>query len=59
MGPAPVGGSCDVGKISTHQEAPSGAETAGGGGGKLRSRGGEHSKRCAEGKGEKIINPAP
>ena len=33
MGPAPVGGSCEGGKVSTHYEAPAWAETAGGGGG--------------------------
>ena len=27
MGPAPLGGSCEGGKVSTHQEAPSLAET--------------------------------
>ena len=31
-GPAPVGGSCEGGKVSTHYEAPSLAETGGGGG---------------------------
>ena len=29
MGPAPLGGSCEGGKVSTHREAPSLAETAG------------------------------
>ena len=52
--PAPVGGSCEGGKVSTHCEAPSWAETAGGRGGKLRSHGGEHSNRCAEGKAERF-----
>ena len=37
MGPAPVGGSCEGGKVSTHQEAPSRAETVGGGGGSFRA----------------------
>ena len=37
MGPAPVGGSCEGGKVSTHYEASSWADTAGGGGGKLQS----------------------
>ena len=32
-GPAPVGGSCEGGKVSTHYEGPLQAETAGGGGG--------------------------
>ena len=32
MGPAPLGGSCEGGKISTHQEAPSLAEMGGWGG---------------------------
>ena len=32
-GPAALGGSCEGGKVSTHKEAPSWAETAGGGGG--------------------------
>ena len=58
MGPAPVGGSCG-GKVSTHQEAPSQAETAGGGGGKLRSLGGEHSHRGAEGKAERFPHRGP
>ena len=31
MEPAPVGGSCEEGKVSTHEEAPSLVETAGGG----------------------------
>ena len=53
-GPAPVGGSCEGGKVSTHQEAPSWAETAGGREGKLRSHGGEHSNRSAEGKVERF-----
>ena len=35
MGPAPVGGICEGGKVSTHLEAPSWTETAGGGGGRL------------------------
>ena len=54
MGPAPVGGSCEGGKVSTHWEAPSWAETAGGGGGKLQSHGGECSNRDAEGKVERF-----
>ena len=40
-GPAPLGGSCVGGKVSTHWEAPSWVETAGGGEGKLQSHGGE------------------
>ena len=32
MGPAPLGGSCEGGKVSTHQEAPSLVETGGWGG---------------------------
>ena len=31
MGPAPVGGSCEGGNVSTHQEAPSLVEMGGGG----------------------------
>ena len=54
MGPAPVGGSCEGGKVSTHYEAPSRAETAGSRGRKLRSHGGEHSHRGAEGKAERL-----
>ena len=50
MGPAPLGGSCEGGKVSTHWEAPSWAETVGGGGRKLQSHGGERSNRGAEGK---------
>ena len=53
-GPAPVGGSCEGGKVSTHKEAPSLEETAGGRGGKLRSHGGERSHRGAEGKAERF-----
>ena len=37
MGPAPVGGSREGGKVSTHEEAPSRVETAGGGGGSFRA----------------------
>ena len=33
MGPAPLGGSCEGGKVSTHQEAPSLVERRGVGGG--------------------------
>ena len=33
MGPAPLGGSCEEGKLSTHQEAPSLKETGSGWGG--------------------------
>ena len=54
MGPAPVGGSCEGGKVSIHLEGPSWAETVGGGGGKLRSHGGQHSKRGPEGKAERF-----
>ena len=49
-----MGGSCEGGKVSTHQEAPSWAETAGGRRGKLRSHGGKHSHRGAEGKVERF-----
>ena len=54
MGPAPVGASCEGGKVSTHKEAPSRVEAVGGGGGKLRSHGGERSHRGAEGKAERF-----
>ena len=37
-----------------HTRKPLRAETAGGGGGKLRSHGGEHSHRGAEGKAERF-----
>ena len=50
MGPGPLGGSCEGGKVSTHQEAPSPAE------GKLWSQGGEHSNRVAEGKVERFLH---
>ena len=53
-GPAPVGGSCEGGKVSTYQEAPSWAETGGGGGGKLWSHGGECSNRGADGEVERF-----
>ena len=52
--PAPVGGSCELGKVSTHYEAPSWVENAGGRGGELQSHGGEHSNRGAEGKVERL-----
>ena len=52
--PAPLGGSREGGKVSTHWEAPSWAETAGGGGGKLQSHGGERSHRGAEGTVERF-----
>ena len=51
-----MGGSCEGGKVSTHWEAPSQAETVGGGGGKLRSHGGERSHRGAEGKAERFLH---
>ena len=53
-GPAPVGGSCEGGKVSTHLEAPSRAETVGGQRGELRSHGGERSNSGAEGKAERF-----
>ena len=55
-GPAPREGSCEGGKASTHQEAPSLVEMVGGvvAGGKLRSHGGERSNRGAEGKAERF-----
>ena len=40
--------------VPTHLEAPLRAETAGGGGGKLQSHGGERSHRGAEGKAERF-----
>ena len=51
-----MGGSCEGGKVSTHHEAPSRAETAGGRGGKLRSHGGERSHRGVEGKAERFLH---
>ena len=56
MGPAPLGGSCEGGKVSTHQEAPSLAETVGGGEGKLQSHGGDSSNRGAEGKADRFLH---
>ena len=53
MGPAPLGGSCEGGKVSTHYEAPSLAEM-GVAGWKLRSHGGERHNRGAEGKAERF-----
>ena len=47
MGPAPLGGSCEGGKVSTHYEAPS---LVGTGGGELRSLRGEGSNSGVEGK---------
>ena len=52
-GPAPLGGSCEGGKVSTHQEAPSLAET-GVVRGKLRSHRRECSNRGAEDKVERF-----
>ena len=49
MGPAPLRGSCEEGKVSTHEEAPSWAETTGGGG-KLQSHRGECSNRVQKAK---------
>ena len=59
MGPAHVGGICEGGKVSTHSEAPSWAETAEGRGGKLQSHGGERSNRGAEGKVERFPHRGP
>ena len=53
-GPAPVGGNCEEGKVSTHYEAPSWAETAGSGGGKLWGHGGDRSNTGVEGKAERF-----
>ena len=55
-GPATRGGSCEGGKVSTHYEAPSWEETAGGGVGKLQNHGGEYSNRGAEGKAERFVH---
>ena len=54
MEPALTGGRCEGGKVPTHYEAPSWAETGGVAGGKLRSHRGEHSNRGAEGKAERF-----
>ena len=54
MGPASLGGGCEGGKVSTHQEAPSLAEMGVLGGWKLQSHGGECSNRGAEGKSERF-----
>ena len=54
MGPAPLGGSCEGGKVSTRQKAPSRVETVGGRRGKLRIHGGERSNRDAEGRAERF-----
>ena len=53
-GPAPLGGSCEGGKVSTHQEAPSLVEMGVWAGGKLWSHGGERNNRGAEGKVERF-----
>ena len=53
MGPEPLGGSCEGGKVSTHKEAPSLGKT-GVAGEKLRSHRGERSNRGAEGKAERF-----
>ena len=54
MGPAPVGGSSEGGKVSTQSEAPLQVETVCGRGGKIWSRGGERRNRGAEGKVERF-----
>ena len=54
-GPAPVGGNCEGGNVSTHWESPSRAETAGGRGGKLWSHGEEPSHRGAESGAERFL----
>ena len=51
-GPAPPGGSCERGKVSPHEEAPSLVET--GAGGKLHSHGWQQSNRGTEGKAERF-----
>ena len=57
MGPAPLGGSCEEGRVSTHYEAPSLVEKGSGwGGGKLQSHGGECSNKGAEGKVERFLH---
>ena len=53
MGPAPVGGSCEGGKVSTTRK-PLHWRRWGVVGGKLQSHGGEHSNRGAEGKVERF-----
>ena len=50
-GPAPLGGSCEGGKVSTHWEAHSLVER---GGVEFCSHRGEHSNRSAEGKVERF-----
>ena len=52
MGPAILGGSCEGGKVS-HTRKPLHWQRRVAGG-KLRSHGGEHSNRCAEGKAERF-----
>ena len=49
-GPAPLGGSCEVGKVSTLGSPFTGRDGGEGAGRKLQSHGGEHSNRGAEGK---------
>ena len=54
MGPVPLGGSCEGGKVSTHYGAPSLVGMGDGWGGKLQSYGGECNNRGAEGKAERF-----
>ena len=51
--PAPVGGSREIGKVSTHEEPLRGRRLRVAGG-KLQSHGGERSHRGAEGKAERF-----
>ena len=53
MGPAPLGGSCEGGKVSTNLETPSLVET-GVAGGKIQSHAGQSSSRDAEGKAKRF-----
>ena len=49
MGPVPLGGSYEGGKVSEHLETFMGRHI-----GELWSLRGEHSNRCAEGKGREL-----
>ena len=56
MGPAPLGGSCERGKISTHRKVPSQAGRSAGTEGELQSLRGEYSNQFVEGKVERDLH---
>ena len=59
MGPAPLGGSCERGKVSTHGEVPSLSGSLVRAEGELQSLRGECGNSFAEGKAEKDLHRKP